>query len=92
MTTTLAILYERGPNWVVGGPSTDQPLREHTDYLRALHRNGKARVGRRGTDDADGLVILTADDLAEAERLIINDPAIVAGMLKANVKGWYRLA
>ena len=69
----------------------DQPLREHLDYLLALHKNGKVTMGGPYADESGGLVVLRVDDMAEAKQLIDNDPAIVDATLKANVKAWNRV-
>ncbi len=91
MKTTFAALYERGPNWIEGRPLADQPLSAHLDHLLALHKDGRLTMGGPYGDETGGLVILTVDDMATAERLIADDPAIIAGTLKASVKVWNRI-
>jgi hypothetical protein len=87
----LAVLYERGPNWLESQPMKEQPLRDHLEYLLALHKEGKVIMGGPYADETGGLVVLVADGIDEAERIIASDPAIVAGVLKARVKAWNRV-
>jgi hypothetical protein len=91
MSKTFAILYDRGANWIEGRRLKDQPLREHLDYLLGLHKTGKVTMGGPYADETGGLVLVTAGDIDEAERIAANDPAVVAGTLKAQAKAWTRV-
>ena len=91
MTETVAVLYEQGTNWLPGRPLSEQPLRQHLDYLLALHEKGQLVMGGPYADGSGGLVILLVADTTEAERLIADDPAVVSGILRATVQAWNRI-
>jgi len=91
VTETIAVLYEPGPNWLPGRPLSQQPLREHVDYLLALHETGQLEMGGPYADGSGGLVILSVADVAEAERLVADDPAVVSGILQATIRAWNRV-
>jgi uncharacterized protein YciI len=74
-----AVVYRAGPNWKPGVPMEQQGLRDHFHYLRDLHARGVIQLaGPLGADG--GLVLLRARDQKEAERVIAEDPAVVAGL------------
>ncbi len=91
MTETFAVLYERGPNWLPDRPLSEQPLRQHIDYLLSLHAANQLIMGGPFADESGGLVILSVADSAEAEQLVADDPAVVGEILKATIQGWNRV-
>ena len=84
-------IYRRGPGWLPGKPLREQPLKPHLDYLLGLHRQGKLTMGGPFGDETGGLVLLDVANLEDASALIAADPAIIAGLLQAEVKAWMRL-
>jgi uncharacterized protein YciI len=67
--------------------AADHLIRAHADYLQVLVDQGIVLlVGHTdGTRDGFGLAIFRADDLEQAERLVAADPAVAAGVLRAEV-------
>ncbi len=91
MTKTIAVLYSPGPNWIRGRPLSAQPLRGHVAYLKKLHARGQLSMGGPFTDESGGLVILTVDSIDQARELIARDPAVIEGILFAEVHAWDRV-
>lgn len=91
MSKGFAAIYERGCNWIPGKLITEQPLGDHVTYLTNLHKQNVVQMGGPFADGEGGLVILEASDIAEASRIIDDDPAIQSGILKAHVREWKRI-
>lgn len=91
MDVSIAVLYEPGPSWVQGQSLSQQPLRPHLEYLLAMHEQGRLIMGGPFADGTGGLIVLSVKDMAEAEQLVAKDPAVVAGILKADIRGWNRI-
>lgn len=61
----------------------------HRAYLTSLLEAGKLVIAGPFTDDSGALIVYEAEDLAEAEDLIRNDPFHAAGVfLKWDVRPW----
>lgn len=72
------IIYRAGPNWTHDVPVQQQGLLEHFRYMQDIERQGRIMIaGPMGADG--GLVVLRAADQGEAERVIREDPAVIAG-------------
>ncbi|NNE82906.1 MAG: hypothetical protein HKN28_02945 [Alphaproteobacteria bacterium] len=91
MTESVAVLYEKGANWLPGRTLSEQPLQQHVDYLLALHETGQLKMGGPFADGSGGLVILSVGNIAEAERLVAEDPAIINRILMATIQAWNRI-
>lgn len=72
------ILYRAGPNWTPGVPMSEQGLLEHFYYMRDLDRASRIVLAGPVGEDG-GLVVLRAADQAEADKVIVADPAVTAG-------------
>ncbi|ULH18232.1 YciI family protein (plasmid) [Deinococcus sp. KNUC1210] len=91
MSHHVVLHYTPGPNWVPNRPVFEQPLQQHLAYMRRLHQQGIVLAGGPYTDHSGGLVILRPMALEEAERILCEDPAIVAGTMTASASPWHRL-
>ena len=80
-----AVVLERGPNWLPGKTASQQPLGEHGRYLQRLMVNGKLVLAGPFLDDQGGFTLLKAANLAEAQQIENQDPAIMKGILRATV-------
>jgi uncharacterized protein len=61
----------------------------HRQYLRSLLERGKLRLSGPWADDTGALIVYQAKDMAEAERLLADDPYRGAGVLaNATIKEW----
>jgi uncharacterized protein len=74
--------------------SEDEDLRlrtrpVHREYLRSLFDAGKLAISGPWADDTGALIIYDAEDMAEAQRILDNDPYRSAGVIaNATVKEW----
>ncbi|MGI4746465.1 MAG: YciI family protein [Janthinobacterium lividum] len=68
---------------------------DHANYISRLHDEGRIVVsgpfmetlgGMAGTMASGGMAILKAADLEEATKLGTDDPTVVSGMLKVDMK------
>ena len=91
MSETFAIIYTPGSAWLPGKSVSEQPLHDHVGYLLGLHKAGKLVMGGPFSDSSGGLVVLEVTGVDEAQRLIAQDPAIVANILTAKVYKWDRI-
>jgi uncharacterized protein YciI len=74
-----AVLLRPGPAWQTGRPFKDQGLGKHFTYWKSLFDQGRVvSAGPLGADS--GLVLLYAHDQANAEAILHDDPAIIAGI------------
>jgi uncharacterized protein YciI len=80
-----AVVLERGPNWLPGKTASQQPLAEHGRYLHRLMLNGKLVLAGPFLDDQGGFILLKAANLAEAQKIESQDPAIQNGILRPTV-------
>jgi uncharacterized protein len=78
------------PDMVAVGPSaSEEPvLVEHFAYLKALAERGVLLLAGRTLDrdeSAFGIVIFRADTEREARRIMLADPAVKAGVMRARL-------
>ncbi len=91
MNKTFAVIYKLGRAWLQGKPVSEQPLKEHVDYLLGLHERGELLMGGPFSDSSGGLVLLEVDGIDKARRIVSEDPAIVEEILTAEVYEWERI-
>ena len=61
----------------------------HREYLRSLLDAGKLAMSGPWADDTGALIIYEAEDMAEAERILDEDPYRSAGVIaNATLKEW----
>lgn len=87
-TRLFLFLYRPGPAWVAGRPIHQQDLRGHLDFMTRLHRAGTAFAGGPYVGEDGGMAVIRARDLAEAQRLLAADPAILNGVFAAEIRQW----
>ena len=86
-----AAVFERGPSWISGKPSFDQPyVHEHIEYLGTLGQKliAAAPFSQRQNDPTVGLILLFAESEKEAMDWINRDPTITSGVMTARLYGW----
>ncbi len=88
MKQAFVLLYRPGPAWIEGKPVSEQPLREHLDYLSGLYQTGTLLMAGPFTDDTGGLGILNVASQDEAENILSRDPAVIEGVLTAELHLW----
>jgi uncharacterized protein YciI len=86
----LCLLY-RGPAWDEKRSARDHLLTAHERYVARLHGLGK--LGAAGAieapDDLLGLMIFKPIPIEEAQRLLRDDPAVQAGVLRVDFHAWW---
>jgi len=75
-TKYYVFLHVPGPNWLSGKPITEQPLAGHFQYMTQLESERKLVLGGGFLDGSGAMGVLVADSQAEAESIVINDPAV----------------
>lgn len=87
--TYFLFLYRAGPAWQTGKPMSIQGLGPHGAYMGKLVSEGVVMAGGPMMDlEGGGLAIVKAKDVAEARTLLAADPAIVSGIMVADVRTW----
>lgn len=88
------VLYGAGPNYIPSLPPSQQPLAGHAAYIESLRQQGALLAGGPFGDTASfpdsrhGPPLLSARDEAEARALVAQDPAVLGGVLLADVRQW----
>jgi uncharacterized protein YciI len=81
----------RGTAWETSSGSRDALLAEHARYVEKLRAEGK--LGAAGEiaapDDMLGLVIFKPIPLEDAQKLLEDDPAVKAGVLRVEYHQWW---
>ncbi len=91
MHKTFAVIYRLGRAWLRGKPVAKQPLKEHLEYMLALHERGELVMGGPFSDSSGGLVLLEVDGIDKARGLVSEDPAIIEEVFTADVHEWDRV-
>ena len=87
--TYFLFIYRAGPSWQTGKPMSVQGLGPHGAYMGKLVGEGVVMAGGPMMDlEGGGLAIVKAKDVAEAKTLLAADPAIVSGIMVADVRTW----
>lgn len=88
LETVYLVVFRPGPAWIEGKPTAEQPLLEHGRYWLAHYAAERMIEAGPFTDDSGGAVVLRAADLATAEAMVAQDPAVVSGVLVGTVYPW----
>lgn len=80
----------RGPNTSQDKPTADALQKGHLAYMDALHKEGKLVMAGPllGSGAARGLVVYRVKDVAAAQALAAEDPAVKAGRLTLDAYPW----
>ena len=91
MSKTFAVIYRPGEAWLRGKPVSDQPLKDHLEFLMGLRESNELGMGGPFSDSSGGLVLLEVDGIEKAQDIISRDPAILEKILTAKVYEWDRV-
>ena len=89
--TVFCVLYSPGPAWSAGLPASAQDLAHHAGYMRQLLKGGVLRCAGPYVGKDGGLAVIEAVDRPGAERIVAADPAVVQGVMRAEVVQWHVL-
>jgi uncharacterized protein YciI len=88
------LLYTRNPAYQPGDAARETALADgHIQYTLKLQQDGVALAagpfeGEAEADAPIGMALLRVRDLAAAEHIAAQDPAVVAGRLRVTVRAW----
>jgi uncharacterized protein YciI len=83
-----AIIYRPGPAWIPGKLPDQQDLNAHIAYIQQLRDQRKLiQVGPFMSDNSEVTVIEVSGE-AEARSIVAQDPAVIGGVLRAEVTPW----
>jgi uncharacterized protein len=92
MKKYILVILKTGNNTKAGKQETDSLFRGHMDNINRLASSGKLVVaGPMAKNDRSyrGIFILDVPTMAEAEILILTDPAVKSDLLGADLYEWY---
>lgn len=81
-------IYRPGPAWLVGKPTSEQPLREHGRYMLELHKQGRLRFAGGFADNLGGAAAFEAENDDAAQSIVDADPAVISGVMVCTVQRW----
>lgn len=80
------LLMSPGEKWERDKPMSQQNLEEHRTYYQKLLEKDLVVIGGGFLEEEGGLSILKVKNKAEADSLVRNDPAVISGVFKIQVK------
>lgn len=88
------VFHSPGVKWKKGSDFREQAeeiVMEHVKHYRKLHEQGNLLLGGPFTDiDSGGMMIADGEiSREELEEFAASDPAVIAELLKFEVKTWY---
>jgi uncharacterized protein YciI len=89
--TRHVIFHRPGPAWQPSLGVLDQPgILEHLQYLTAAFAAGRIHLAGPFLDDGAGGMVITSGSCTaeEARRLAAEDPAVMSGLIHAEVRLW----
>ena len=87
--TIYVIVLSPGPQWKMGRPLSEQGLGPHAAYMKRLLDEGRLYAGGPLSDTEGGLVLVRAPDLAAAQAIVAEDPAVTGGLFTGEVHVWH---
>ena len=91
MNQYFLIIHLPGPAWIEGKSFQHQNLLEHGEYIHNLYQRGILLEGGPFLDNTGGMALIQVDEAAQAEEIINNDPAVIAGVFTAKLHPWMRV-
>ena len=93
MRQLFVLFHSPGPAWDRAVGYMEQPgIQAHVDFMRSLAARGLMVLGGPFADEdvvgAVGMVVITAADSAEAERLAHEDRSVEHGLIRVSVRPW----
>lgn len=80
------LMFTPGENWEHDKPMSQQKLEDHRAYYQKLLENKIVVIGGGFMEENGGLSILKARDKIQIDSLVKNDPAVLNGIFKIQVK------
>jgi len=94
MALRQVVFHSPGPKWKHGSNFQEQIeelVMQHVQHYRGFHEQGKLLLGGPYTDIDSGGMMIANEEITreELESFAASDPAVIAGLLKFEVKTWY---
>jgi uncharacterized protein YciI len=86
--TTYLVVYKPGPGWIVGKPLSEQPLKEHGQYMMSLYIKGTMKFAGPFLDDTGGALVFEAENNDDARAIVAADPAVRSGIFVTEMHPW----
>jgi hypothetical protein len=86
-----AVVFRTGPGWDKSLPPPQQKsFKEHSENIARMRSEGRLKLGGRFGEW--GLILIEAQDEAEARAQIERDASVAAGTFSAEVQAWSTFA
>ena len=85
---TYLVIYRPGTAWLPGKSVSEQPLKEHGQYMLSLYVKGSMKLAGPLTDNAGGAVLLAVTGESEAKAIVADDPAVKSGIFTYEMHPW----
>lgn len=89
MKKLFLIFFSPGAAWIEGKSIFEQPLDDHVNFIHQLYRQGKVTMAGPFADGTGGLTIMMAESEAEARELIEQDPDVIRGIIRPEIRPWF---
>ncbi|NCC46769.1 MAG: hypothetical protein EOM16_07015 [Bacteroidia bacterium] len=93
MKSYIFVILKTGPDTTSTKEQLNQLFRGHMDNIKNLSEQGKLVVAGPMTDKNEknyrGIFILNTNDMEEAHKMLMQDPAIAKGVFEAELYPWY---
>lgn len=92
MRMYILVILKTGENKSADAKTQDSLFHGHLQNIKRLANEGKLVVAgplSKNDKNYEGIFILNAKMISEAQKLLGTDPAIKAGLLSAELYGWY---
>lgn len=87
---THAVIYRPGQAWDTSKSVMEQAMiQDHIAYWQRVIPTGKFIWGGPWRKEPGGMNLLVVKSDAEAEKLVMADPAVQGGLLEPDIKPWY---
>lgn len=73
---------------VVATPIFDQHVPAHKDFVRSLIDNGHEAKSGYWAEKGGGMLLFKANDMAEAQAIVANDPLVKFGCVEFELHEW----
>lgn len=85
---TFIVIYKPGSAWLDGKPLSEQPLKDHGEYMLSLYKLGVLRFAGPFEDDTGGAVVFEASGEDEAKNIVNKDPAVINRIFVYELHPW----
>jgi uncharacterized protein YciI len=92
MTTFQLVFLKRNPDWKARSSTEAQRIEStHQEFFDGLIRLDQVLISGPVTDDSDlrAIIVSNATTMQQAQSIVESDPAVKAGMLRAETYAWY---